>query len=98
MCSKKADLQNKMKRHVKKIFHSIPFHSAKALVQSAGKYGPGTGTIWLDDVTCQGNETSLLNCSHSQFGTTDCSHREDVGVLCATGKNWRGNLESFIQI
>jgi hypothetical protein len=43
----------------------------------------GTGTIWLDSVTCTGNEASLEACSHETFGTNDCNHDEDAGVQCS---------------
>ncbi|XP_060590612.1 deleted in malignant brain tumors 1 protein-like isoform X2 [Ruditapes philippinarum] len=56
----------------------------KAMVGKSGKYGPGTGPIWLDDIKCLGNETSLAQCNHSDFGVTDCDHTEDVSVVCAT--------------
>ena len=45
-------------------------------------YGSGTGAIWLDDVKCTGRETSLLHCTKSNWGTHDCSHAEDAGVIC----------------
>ncbi|KAK7933217.1 hypothetical protein WMY93_004113 [Mugilogobius chulae] len=40
------------------------------------------GDIWLDDIKCKGNETSLLSCQHSNFGEHNCDHSEDAGVIC----------------
>ncbi|XP_041369576.1 low-density lipoprotein receptor-related protein 5-like [Gigantopelta aegis] len=42
----------------------------------------GASRIWLDEVTCTGNEPNLSSCRHNSWGVTDCSHREDAGVLC----------------
>ncbi|XP_009889420.1 PREDICTED: scavenger receptor cysteine-rich domain-containing group B protein-like [Charadrius vociferus] len=49
----------------------------------AAFFGEGTGPIWLDDVRCQGNESSLLGCPASPWGVTNCQHREDAAVVCA---------------
>ncbi|XP_077862611.1 lysyl oxidase homolog 3A-like [Saccoglossus kowalevskii] len=47
-----------------------------------GHFNPGTGRIWLDSLRCDGNESSIKECSHAPWGVTDCSHDEDVGVRC----------------
>lgn len=52
------------------------------------KFGQGTGKIWLDDVGCTDRDTNLVShCSHRGWGTHNCDHSEDAGVVCVT-KGW----------
>ena len=53
-------------------------------LQSAG-FGIGSGPIFLDQLNCNGEEASLLECDF--FGTLglhqcEVDHSEDVGVRC----------------
>ena len=47
------------------------------------RYGSGSGQIWLDDVQCNGDETSLAECGHNGWGVHNCGHGEDVSIACS---------------
>uniref|UniRef100_A0A4W5QLF2 Soluble scavenger receptor cysteine-rich domain-containing protein SSC5D n=1 Tax=Hucho hucho TaxID=62062 RepID=A0A4W5QLF2_9TELE len=48
---------------------------------TGGTYGEGSGSIWLDDMDCKGTEKSLSSCPFKGWALTDCSHKEDAGVV-----------------
>ncbi|XP_048062320.1 deleted in malignant brain tumors 1 protein-like isoform X4 [Megalobrama amblycephala] len=49
-------------------------------------FGQGSGQIWLDDVRCSGSELSLTQCPRNSFGSHNCGHSEDAGVVCSQDK------------
>ncbi|KAH9512862.1 Neurotrypsin [Bulinus truncatus] len=51
-------------------------------IANKGRFGHGTGPVWLDDLDCSGNESFLNECKHSEWGVSDCNHSQDVGVVC----------------
>ena len=62
------------------------------------KYGEGFGEVILDDVVCQGNETSLVDCSHRDPFTSNCEHDEDVSVKCFLNSSTTGkSVFSYIR-
>ncbi|XP_024246413.2 galectin-3-binding protein A-like isoform X2 [Oncorhynchus tshawytscha] len=63
---------------------------------TGGTYGEGSGSIWLDDMDCKGTEKSLSSCSFKGWALTDCSHKEDAGVVCARGTDLTSDTAHFL--
>uniref|UniRef100_A0A3Q0R7H3 SRCR domain-containing protein n=1 Tax=Amphilophus citrinellus TaxID=61819 RepID=A0A3Q0R7H3_AMPCI len=58
-------------------------------------FGRGTGPIWLNGVSCSGSENSLTECQHRGFGTQNCTHQKDAGVICS-GENYSGSSRKIL--
>ena len=68
------------------VCHQLGFPFAKPV--NAGYYGPGSGRIWLTNVSCSGEEEELRECSHHQVQGPlyNCDHHDDIGVMCYMGE------------
>ena len=47
------------------------------------RFGRGRGSIFLDNVGCNGTEALVTDCTNRGIGVHRCSHFEDAGVVCS---------------
>ena len=75
--------------------HNFNSTSAKVICRQLGYrdqinfntlYGNGSGPIWLDNVICNGYESTVAACRHSNWGINNCTHNNDVGITCFDSK------------
>ena len=50
--------------------------------KTSAHFGEGSGSIWMDDLNCTGDEQSIFDCDHRGWGQHDCGHHKDAGVIC----------------
>ena len=64
------------------VCRQLGFGSLGTAIGSAS-FGQGSGSIWLNSVTCSGSESTLASCGHLEIGVTrSCSRLEDAAVAC----------------
>ncbi|XP_022807798.1 deleted in malignant brain tumors 1 protein-like [Stylophora pistillata] len=63
------------------VCHELGYDGALSASGNAA-FGRGTGPIWLDDVQCVGNETSISQCNHNGRGVHNYGHHKDAGLVC----------------
>ncbi|XP_076454752.1 uncharacterized protein LOC143289600 isoform X2 [Babylonia areolata] len=74
----------------------LNFTGGSHTVAEGGQFEPGTGPIWMDNVDCTGSEGSLFLCPHRGPGHHDCSHAQDVGLVCGTASQGSGGSSTGI--
>ena len=57
-------------------------YSFVAQLSPNGRYGYGSGRIWLDDLKCNNSENGLFDCTYNRWGEHNCDHDEDMGIAC----------------
>ena len=50
---------------------------------SNAHFGQGSGPITIDELQCNGYESSIRQCSSEPWHTHNCNHGEDAGVHCS---------------
>ena len=63
------------------VCRQLGFSDAEAAYKGSN-VSDGNGQVWLDDVDCTGDESSLFSCRHDGWGGHHCAHSEDAGVRC----------------
>ena len=58
-------------------------YSSLPYLRGSDQESPTGSPVWLDEVSCIGNETALVNCPSLPFGANDCTHGEDVNMVCS---------------
>jgi len=49
----------------------------------SNRFGFGSGSQAMDDVSCTGEEPHILSCSYATLGAHNCAIYESVGVQCS---------------
>ncbi|XP_019638972.1 PREDICTED: sushi, nidogen and EGF-like domain-containing protein 1 [Branchiostoma belcheri] len=66
-------------------------HGGAVAAYGSAHFGQGSGTIWLNNMNCAGNEDSLSTCPLLSDVTNTCTHANDAGVQCRDLDDCRPN-------
>ena len=67
------------------VCRQLGFEGALSATSSAA-FGQEKGIVWMDNVNCAGNGSSLTECEHIQGPSAYCSRYKLAGVVCRTGR------------
>ena len=74
--------------------HVPPTTGSRAFTDA--QFGEGSGAVFLEQLWCNGTETSLLDClMFTPLGISLCNHSDDAGIRCYGMYVLHGNLYSI---
>ena len=72
------------------VCRQLGFRAGALEASSRARFGRSRGLILLDDVSCEGDEDQLAQCTHQGLGLHNCHHGEEAGVICnGMASRWR---------
>ena len=61
------------------VCRELGLKNATMIYNSAANKG---GTMWMNNLQCHGNETSLVFCAHDGWKKQSCTNGRQAGVVC----------------
>ncbi len=49
----------------------------------AAAFGKGDAQMWTQEIQCRGNESHIRHCPSSTSHNMNCTHDNDVGLICS---------------
>lgn len=78
------------------VCNQLGYREALAAPRNA-LFDEGNGHIWLRDVHCVGNESSIEDCEHAGWNANlYCDHWEDASVICTNETGILGECQVHI--
>lgn len=74
------------------VCRELGYWTATAITNSS-VYGEGAGHVWVRNVQCTGNQTSLRSCPSMAWQSQTCGHDRDVGIVCKGGLQFCSTLD-----
>ena len=67
------------------VCHQLGYPAALTIQNNAAQtyFGGKNGNLWLQDLRCNGNESSIIQCSHGMTTTGYCPYNVDTSVICS---------------